>query len=135
MRSEHLQRIRQAEMCGRMARRDLEEENSKLICAASKTSEGGTFGVRLDVVAKDVEMMLKRLQHVIRAYADKARRDEGFNWQIHVNLSIEDPDYDAGAEPELRQMMDDMLAFLTEQLESILGGAGKQVGLTYTIAS
>ncbi len=123
------------ESAERIAREDREEEDGKLVCTARKTAPEGAFGVHLDVVTQDVDVMLKRLQHVVRELADNARSDEAFNWQIHVNLSIEDPDYDAASEPELRAMMDDMFAFLTEQLRAIFGGAGHDVALTYTIAS
>jgi hypothetical protein len=78
--------------------------------------------------------MFKNLQHVIRDFATRLSNDEQFTGEINVSLNIQDPDYDRAQEGALVDGMDDMFAYLTNQLRAILeqGGREKPISLSYS---
>jgi len=117
------------------AQADLEGEEKMLRCEPSRIPDKDSYSVHLNVVAKDIEIMCKNLQHAIRDCATQNSEDEQFSGQIHVSLSIEDPNYNADGQQALTELMNDMFAYLTSQLQSIMDRVGRerQIALTYTI--
>ena len=123
------------EAAKKAAEAELAEEEKMLLWDSSRVVDENSYSVRLNVVAKDIQIMLKKLQHVIRDCATQNSDDRQFSGQIHVSVSIEDPNYNAEGEQALRHLMNDMFDYLTNQLQSILDSVGRerQVALSYTI--
>jgi hypothetical protein len=123
------------EIARKAAEAERASEDDKLQCQTSRVGDENQFGIRMDVVVKDLDVMLKNLQHLIRNNAMQVHEDDHFNGQIHVDLTVEDPQYSTEHEHVLKQAMDEMFGFLTNQIESIYQRVqmGRGITLSYDI--
>ena len=123
------------EMARKAAEAERVEEEEMLVCEVSRTGDETAFGILLDVVVKDLDVMFKNLQHLIRNHATHGNRDDHFNGRLHVRLKIEDPDYDPRQQAELKVSMDDLFGFLSNQIQTLYDGSqsARTVALSYDI--
>ncbi len=101
------------------AEAELAAEAAKLEHNATTFEDSSGVGVNLDVTAHDVEVMLKNLQFVLRDCVNEYAQTENFMGSINVNIDLKDSRVDASMKDSLSAEMDNMFAFLNQQLASL----------------
>ncbi|MGD9170092.1 MAG: hypothetical protein PVI97_08535 [Candidatus Thiodiazotropha sp.] len=118
-----------------LAENKLAQENEKLVYDAQILGDAQSYDVLLQVAVKDVQVMLKIIQHGIRNVALHHGEQPGFTGALEVQINIEDPQYEAAMEPALREEIDSLFEYLTQQVQEIFEGNSfnKKVSLTYNL--
>ncbi|MEJ2453943.1 MAG: hypothetical protein P8103_07280 [Candidatus Thiodiazotropha sp.] len=119
----------------KIAERELAEEDEQLVYDEEIQGDARHYGVLLRVAVKDIQVMLKIIQHGIRNVALQHAKHPGFTGSLEVQLNIEDPEYEAVMEPALRNEVDNLFEYLTHQIQEIFEGNSydKTLTLTYTL--
>lgn len=125
------------EAARRAAEEDRTREDSTLQCTVSRTGAGDAFGLCLTVVARDLDVMFKNLQHLIRNHSLAVSKEAQYTGALHVVLTVEDPDYDPAQREGLGEALDELFNFLTGQIQSLFDRSecAKRVALTYSIVA
>jgi len=101
------------------AEKQAQDEEEKLIHSVTTFESDLGLGINLDIVAHDIDVMLKNLQHVIRGYAQNYLAEENFTGDISVSIDLQDENFDNQMLDDLSQEMDNMFQFLNEQFENL----------------
>lgn len=95
------------------------EEDSKIEHDAVTFEEQNGFGLELNVVAKDMEILLKNLQYVIRSYLVKVSKEDAFTGVLKCSIDITDPSYKNETKENMVKLLDNMFEFLSKQFDTI----------------
>ncbi len=101
------------------AENTIEENDKKLTHSANIFEEANGIGVKVAVVAHDMDVMLTNLQHVIRGYVQQAIQQKTFNGSMRVSVDIQDPSYAPEMKNYLTDQLGDMSEFLSNQFVSL----------------
>jgi hypothetical protein len=92
--------------------------NDKLIHTVKTYSEEQGIGIEIDIIAKDIEIMMSNLQHLIRSYVDLSIQQKTFTGKLRVLLDIQDPKYNAGMKESILEQLASMSDFMCHQFSS-----------------
>jgi hypothetical protein len=95
------------------------EESKQLIHTAKTYTEDQGVGLEIVVIAKDIEMMMSNLQHVILSYVDQHIYQESFTGKLRVSLDIQDPVYNPAMKSYVSEQLASMSDFLCHHYSSL----------------
>ncbi|MCH9698669.1 MAG: hypothetical protein K0U68_11245 [Gammaproteobacteria bacterium] len=106
------------------AEEQAQQEEDKLIHTAKAFADDSGVAVKVDVVAHDIDILLRNMQHLIRGYVQQAVQHQQFKGVLSVTVDIRDPEYQPEMKIYLNEQLDDMSQFLSNQFK-LLGLACK----------
>ncbi len=114
----------------RIAESEIAQEDAQLVYKEEILGDAQSYSVLLHVAVKDIQTMLKIIQHGIRSVALQHGEHPGFSGSLKVQLEIEDPEYESAMEPALRAEIDSLFEYLTHQIQEIFEGNSCDTKLT-----
>lgn len=107
--------IKSAKQCALQSKQD-----DRLFFHSAKTYwEGKGIGLELDVVTKDLDMLISDLQDLIRSYLDPCIKQKSFSGNLRIHLNIQDPDYSPEMKGHVSEQLATMSEFLCQQFSSL----------------
>lgn len=95
------------------------QEEQQLVHTAKTYSEDKGMGIEIDVVAKDLGIMMSDLEQVIRTYVDQGVKQKSFSGKLRVHLDIQDPGYGPEMKTYIAEQLASMNDFLCHQFTSL----------------
>ncbi|MEL7450630.1 MAG: hypothetical protein AAFN78_15560, partial [Pseudomonadota bacterium] len=125
-----------AESARKSAAKREEEEAALLEHKATLANTAGGRELQIAAVAKDLDVLMRNLQHVIRGYVMEVVKAPDFDGNVRVTVEMAASDYNDSMHGDVSQAINEMCAFLTQQFAALQkrGSDGNAITVTGNVA-